>query len=81
MIQIYRKGRFHAIKNKTFWYEDKLGYMFGDLGNGFSFALSSVFFMKFYTDVMGVSPGAIGAMMLLQGNRCFHRHRYGTNSR
>lgn len=52
-------------RTKPFGMSDKLGYMFGDLGNGFSFALSSVFFMKFYTDVMGVSPVAIGAMMLL----------------
>lgn len=44
---------------------DKLGYMFGDLGNGFSFALASVFFMKFHTDVMGVSPASIGLMMLV----------------
>ncbi|ACV29614.1 Glucuronide permease [Anaerococcus prevotii] len=50
---------------KPFGMKDKLGYMFGDLGNGFSFALSSVFFMKFYTDVMGVSPASVGLMMLL----------------
>lgn len=50
---------------KPFGMKDKLGYMFGDLGNCFSFALSSIFFMKFYTDVMGVSPAAVGLMMLV----------------
>lgn len=50
---------------RPFGRKDKLGYMFGDLGNGFSFALSSVFFMKFYTDVMGVSPASVGLMMLV----------------
>lgn len=50
---------------RPFGRRDKLGYMFGDLGNGFSFALSSVFFMKFYTDVMGVSPASVGLMMLV----------------
>lgn len=52
-------------KVKPFGISDKVGYMFGDLGNGFSFALSSVFFMKFYTDVMGVSPASVGLMMLV----------------
>ena len=38
----------------TFGMRDKLGYMFGDIGNDFTFILSSSFLMKFYTDVMGV---------------------------
>ena len=35
-----------------FGMRDKLGYMFGDFGNDFTFILSSSFMLKFYTDVM-----------------------------
>ena len=44
---------------------DKLGYMFGDLGNDFTFLFSSMFMMKFYTDVMGISSGVVGVLMML----------------
>ena len=49
----------------SFGIKDKIGYMFGDFGNDFTFILSSTFLMKFYTDIMGVGPAAIGTMMLL----------------
>lgn len=52
-------------KVKPFGMADKLGYMFGDFGNDFTFILSSTFLMKFYTDVMGVSAGIVGTMMML----------------
>ena len=44
---------------------DKIGYMFGDFGNDFTFLLSSTWLLKFYTDVMGVSAGIVGTMMLV----------------
>ena len=44
---------------------DKLGYMFGDFGNDFTFVLSTSILMKFYTDVMGVSAGVVGTLMML----------------
>ena len=50
---------------RPFGFKDKLGYLFGDFGNDFTFILSSSFLMKFYTDVMGVSPGAIGVIMMI----------------
>lgn len=50
---------------RPFGMRDKLGYMFGDFGNDFTFILSSGFMMKFYTDVMGVAPGVVGALMML----------------
>ena len=50
---------------KPFGMRDKLGYMFGDFGNDFTFILSSTFLMKFYTDVMGVSPVIVGMMMMV----------------
>ncbi len=50
---------------KPFGFKDKLGYMFGDFGNDFTFILSSMMLMKFYSDVMGVSVGLVGLMMML----------------
>lgn len=47
-----------------FGLKDKLGYMFGDFGNDFTFILSSMMLMKFYSDVMGISVGLIGVMMM-----------------
>lgn len=50
---------------RPFGFRDKLGYLFGDFGNDFTFILSSSFLMKFYTDVMGVSPAIIGVIMMI----------------
>ncbi|MCM1087644.1 MAG: glycoside-pentoside-hexuronide (GPH):cation symporter [Muribaculaceae bacterium] len=52
-------------ETRPFGLRDKLGYMFGDFGNDFTFILSSSFLMKFYTDVMGVSGGVVGMIMML----------------
>lgn len=49
---------------RPFGFRDKLGYMFGDFGNDFTFILSSIMLMKFYSDVMGISVGLIGVMMM-----------------
>mgnify|MGYP003297151872 CR=1 FL=1 len=49
---------------RPFGFRDKLGYLFGDFGNDFTFILSSSFLMKFYTDVMGVPAAVIGAIMM-----------------
>ena len=48
----------------AFGMKDKLGYMFGDFGNDFTFILSSSFMLKFYTDVMGVSAEIVGIVMM-----------------
>ena len=50
---------------KPFSTKDKVGYMFGDFGNDFTFILSSTILMKFYSDVMGVSVGLVGIMMMV----------------
>lgn len=52
-------------KTKPFGIRDKLGYMFGDFGNDFTFLLSSSFLMKFYTDVMGVDGYIVGIIMMV----------------
>lgn len=51
-------------KVRPFGMRDKLGYMFGDFGNDFTFILSSMIMMKFYTDVMQVSPALVGTLMM-----------------
>lgn len=50
---------------RPFGIRDKLGYMFGDFGNDFTFILSTMILMKFYTDVMGVSAGVVGTVMMI----------------
>jgi len=50
---------------RPFGMRDKLGYMFGDSGNDFTFILSSSFLMKFYTDVMGVDAFVVGIVMMV----------------
>lgn len=52
-------------KAAPFGMKDKIGYMFGDFGNDFTFLLSSSFLMKFYTDVMGVNAAIVGAVMMI----------------
>jgi GPH family glycoside/pentoside/hexuronide:cation symporter len=49
---------------RPFGFKDKLGYMFGDFGNDFTFILSSSFMLKFYTDVMGIGAGVVGTLMM-----------------
>ena len=56
------------IKKKEtapFGIRDKLGYLFGDFGNDFTFILSSSFLLKFYTDVMHLSAGIVGLVMMM----------------
>ncbi len=51
--------------DRKFGWRDKLGYLFGDFGNDFTFILSSSFLLKFYTDVMGVSAAVVGVVMMI----------------
>ena len=50
---------------RPFGWRDKLGYLFGDFGNDFTFIFSSGFLLKFYTDVMGVSAAVVGVIMMI----------------
>ncbi len=50
---------------RPFGIRDKIGYLFGDFGNDFTFILSSSFLLKFYTDVMGVSAAVVGAVIMI----------------
>lgn len=49
---------------RPFGLRDKLGYLFGDFGNDFTFILSSSFLLKFYTDIMGVEAFIVGIVMM-----------------
>lgn len=49
---------------RPFGFKDKIGYMFGDFGNDFTFILSSSYMLKFYTDVMGIHAGVVGVLMM-----------------
>ncbi len=51
--------------HRPFGIKDKLGYLFGDFGNDFTFILSSAFLLKFYTDVMGIAPWVVGLIMTI----------------
>lgn len=48
---------------RPFGRRDKIGYMFGDFGNDFTFLLQSTFFLIFYTNVMGISAAHVGTLL------------------
>ena len=50
---------------RPFGARDKFGYMFGDIGNDFTFMLSSTFLLKFATDAYGIDPGIVGIIMMV----------------
>ena len=56
-----------ANKNEEhpFGLRDKIGYMFGDFGNDFTFIFASSFLMVFYTKVLGISGGIVGTLFLV----------------
>lgn len=49
---------------RDFGIRDKVGYMFGDFGNDFTFIFASSFLMVFYTKVLGISGGMVGTLFL-----------------
>lgn len=51
-------------KSTPFGIKDKIGYLFGDFGNDFTFLISSTFLLKFYTDVMKLDPYIVGLVMM-----------------
>ena len=60
---------------RPFGFKDKIGYMFGDFGNDFTFILSSSFMLKFYTDVMGIHAAVVRCWCVNDGCKicgCLH---------
>lgn len=52
-------------KIRPFGLRDKIGYMFGDLGNDFTFIFAGTFLMVFYTKVLGISAAAVGTLFMV----------------
>lgn len=50
---------------RPFGFKDKFSYMVGNMGNDLMFLLASMYLLKFYTDVMGVSAALVGSMMMV----------------
>ncbi len=50
---------------RPFGIRDKIGYMFGDFGNDFTFVLQAAFFLVFFTNVVGISPAHVGTLLLV----------------
>jgi len=50
---------------RKFGMKDKLGYLFGDLGNDFFFILVMAFLMVFYTDIFHLNPAAVGLLFMV----------------
>lgn len=50
---------------RPFGLRDKIGYMFGDFGNDFTFLFASTFLMIFYTKVLGVGMGVVGTLFVV----------------
>ena len=70
VLLVLNLGVFMSVKElhkneRPFGIRDKIGYLFGDFGNDFTFILSSSFLLKFYTDVMGVDAFVVGIIMML----------------
>ena len=51
---------------RPFGMRDKLGYMFGDFGNDFTFIFASSFLMVFYTNVLGIDPKMVGILFVVE---------------
>lgn len=54
-----------ATTVRPFGFRDKLGYLFGDFGNDFTFILSTMILSKFCTDILGIEAAVIGTIMML----------------
>lgn len=52
-------------KLRPFGWRDKIGYMFGDFGNDFTFIFASLFLMVFYTKVLGIKAELVGVLFVV----------------
>ncbi len=52
------------MQKRPFGIKDKIGYMFGDFGNDFSFIFASSYLMVFYTKVLGIAGAVVGILFL-----------------
>lgn len=52
-------------QERPFGLRDKIGYMFGDFGNDFTFIFASSFLMVFYMKVLGIPGAMVGTLFLM----------------
>ena len=55
----------NKLSSRPFGTRDKVGYMFGNIANDFTFILASMFLTVFYTDVLKINAALVGTMFLL----------------
>lgn len=53
------------LSHRPFGVKDKVGYMFGNVANDFTFIMASMFLTVFYTDVLHINAALVGTMFLL----------------
>lgn len=49
---------------RPFGARDRIGYLFGDLGNDFTFILASAYLMVYYTNIAGLEAAHVGLLFL-----------------
>lgn len=54
-----------TVHAAPFGIKDKIGYMFGDLGNCFILGLVNSFITIYYTNVLGIAGGTVGTLFLI----------------
>lgn len=55
----------NPINPRPFGIRDKIGYMFGNIANDFTFIFASLFLTVFYTDVLGINAAYVGTLFLI----------------
>ena len=55
----------NVSQKRPFGTKDKVGYMFGNVANDFTFIFASLFLTVFYTDVLKINAALVGTMFLL----------------
>ena len=75
MLLFIKNGKFSRwrlkmidTEKRSFGFRDKIGYMFGDFGNDFTFIFASTYLMVFYTKVFGIDAAMVGVLFLV--SRC-----------
>lgn len=72
LMAVFTDGGFFMFNDRKevtekvppFGFRDKIGYMFGDFGNDFSFLLAGNYLMIFYTKVFGLDGFVVGILFM-----------------
>ena len=55
----------NKIEKRPFGKRDQIGYLFGNVGNDFTFQFATSYLLVFYTKVLGISAGFVGTLFLV----------------